>query len=86
MPLPYQVWLRQPCLDYLATLKAPARQRLLSWLEALAAYVTKEGDFTTRGTDGRDWQVAILGPHAVVWWVDHAVCEVKIVAVRPADR
>jgi hypothetical protein len=59
---------------------------LILWLEALATDVTKEGDFTTRGTDGRDWQVAILGLQAVVWWVDHAVCEVKIVAIRPADR
>ena len=54
--------------------------------KALATDVTQEGDFTTRGADGRDWQVAILGLHAVVWWVDHAVCEVKIVAIRPADR
>lgn len=86
MPLPYQVWLRQPCLDHLATVKAPTRQRLILWLEALATDVTKEGDFTTHGADGGDWQVAILGLHAVVWWVDHAVCEVKIVAIRPADR
>jgi hypothetical protein len=86
VPSPYQVWLRQPCLDYLATLRAPARQRLISWLEALGTDVSRNGDFTTRGADGRDWQVAILGPHAVVWWVDHAVGEVKIVAIRPADR
>jgi len=45
-----------------------------------------DGDFTTLGADGRDWQVVILGPHAIVWWVDHAVSEVKIVAIRPADR
>ena len=85
MPLPYQVWLRQPCLDYLTTLRVPARQRLILWLEALGNEVSKDGDFTTRGADGRDWQVIILGPHAIVWWVDHAVSEVKIVAIRPAD-
>jgi hypothetical protein len=45
-----------------------------------------DGDLTTLGADGRDWQVVILGPHAIVWWVDHAVSEVKIVAIRPADR
>lgn len=86
MPAPYQVWLRQPCLDYLGTLKPPARQRLISWLEALANDPSKDGDFTIRGGDDRDWQVVILGPHAVVWWADHAVCELKIVAIRPADR
>lgn len=86
MPAPYQVWLRQPCLDYLAALRPSARQRLLSWLETIAMDISRKGDFTTRGTDGRDWQVAILGAHAVVWWVDHPVCEVKIVAIRPADQ
>lgn len=86
MPAPYQVWLRQPCLDYLETLRASSRQRLISWLEALANEPSRQGDFTSRGTDDRDWQVAILGPHAVVWWVDHAVNEVKIVAIRPADQ
>ena len=80
MPAPYQVWLRQPCLDYLATLRANSRQRLISWLEALANEPSREGDFTSQGNDDRDWQVAILGPHAVVWWVDHAVSEVKRVA------
>ena len=86
MPAPYQVWLRQTCLDYLGTLKATSRHRLISWLEKTANDPSIEGDFTTRGSDDRDWQVAILGPHAVVWWVDHAVSEVKIVAIRPADR
>jgi hypothetical protein len=59
---------------------------LFSWLEALANDPSRDGDFTSRGSDDRDWQVAILGPHAVVWWVDHAVSEIKIVAIRPADR
>ena len=86
MPHPYQVWLRQPCLDYHGSLKAPARLRLIFWIEALARDISRKGDFTTQGTDNREWQVAILGPHAVVWWVDHAVSEIKIVAIRPADR
>lgn len=86
MPDPYQVWLRQPCLDYLGSLKASVRARLIVWLEALGDDLPNEGDFTTRGEDDRDWQVNILGPHAVVWWVDHAAREVKVVAIRPADR
>lgn len=86
MAVPYQVWLRQPCLDYLRTLKPAARRRLITWLEALANEPSRGGDFTTRGSDDRDWQIAILGAHAIVWWVDHAVSEVKVVAIRPADR
>jgi hypothetical protein len=59
---------------------------LVAWLEELGGDIAKEGDFTTPGTDGRDWHVAILGTHAVIWWVDHAACEVKVVSIRPADR
>ena len=85
MPYPYQVWLRQPCLDYLGTLKAPVRLRLIACLEALGRDISMQGDFTICGTDDRDWQVTILGTHAIVWWVDHAASEFKIVAIRPAD-
>ncbi len=86
MPHPYQVWLRQPCLDYLATLGNPARTKLIAWIEGLGHDVSREGDYNVRGTEDRDWHVSILGPHAVVWWVDHPAREIKIVAIRAADR
>ena len=54
-------------------------------MERLAEHPSRNGDFTERGSDGRAWQVAVVAAHAVVWWVDDAVCEVKVVAVRPAD-
>ena len=85
MPLPYQVWLRQAAYDYLETLDVSERQRLLVWMERLGQHSSRDGDFTERGSDGRDWQVAVVAAHAVVWWVDGAVCEVKVVAIRPAD-
>jgi hypothetical protein len=83
--LPYQVWLRQPAYDYLDSLQIAERQRLLAWMERLAENPFRNGDFTERGSDGRALQVAVIAAHAVVWWVDDAVCEVKVVAVRPAD-
>lgn len=86
MPYPYQVWLRQPCLDYLATLRAAVLNPLLSWIEALGGNISQHGDLVVRGTEDRDWQVSILGAHAIVWWVDDAACEIKIVAIRSADR
>ena len=86
MPYPYQIWLRQSCLDYLGTLKRQERLRLISWIEDLGNDVSKEGDFTLRGADDRDWQVAVLDRHAIVWWADHPVAEIKVVAIRLADR
>lgn len=71
--------------DYLDAIEFAERQRLLTWMERLAEHPSRTGDFTERGSDGRAWQVAVVAAHAVVWWVDDAVCEVKVVVVRPAD-
>lgn len=71
MPFPYQIWLRQQCLDYLGTLKTPERKRLLGLVESLGRDFNREGDFKLRGSDGRDWQVMVVGPHTMV--------------IRPAD-
>jgi len=84
--VPYQIWLRQPCLDYLGTLKATERSRLIFWIENLGSDFNKDGDFTLSGEEDRDWQVAILGRHSIVWWVDHPASEVKIVAIRAEDQ
>ena len=85
MPLPYQVWLRQAAYDYLDSLEVSERQRLLVWIERLGQHPDRDGDFTERGNDGREWQVAVIAIHAVVWWVDSPVREVKIVSIRFAD-
>ena len=85
VPPPYQVWLRQAAYDYIEGLRISERQRILVWIERLGTQPTRDGDFTERGSDGRDWQVAVIAGHAVVWWVDSPVREVKIVAIRSAD-
>jgi len=77
VPAPYQVWLRKPCYDYLAKQKAHDRGSLLAWLESMGSDFSRAGDFKIRGDDGRDWQVAFHGVHTVIWWVDHAACEVR---------
>ena len=85
MPDPYQVWLRQSAYDYLDSLDVAERQRLLVWIERLGQRSSRKGDFTERGNDRRDWQVAVVAAHAIIWWADDAVCEIKVVAIRSAD-
>jgi hypothetical protein len=86
VPQPYQVWLKQSVFDYLDSVDLPERQRLLAWIERLSSQPDREGDFVERGNGGRSWQVALVANHAVVWWVDTPVREVKVVDVRRADR
>jgi len=85
VPERYQVWLRQTAYDYLDSLGVAERQRLLVWIEHLGQQPSRKGDFTERGSDRRDWQVAVVAANAIVWWVDEAVCEIKVVAIRSAD-
>ena len=86
MPDAYQVWLRQSAYDYLDSLDAAERQRLLLWIERLSRQPSRKGDFAERGSDRRDWQVTVVAVHTIVWWVDEAVCEIKVVAIRSADE
>jgi hypothetical protein len=86
VPKPYQVWLRQVAYDYLESIEPAERQRLLVWVERLGQHPEKEGDFSEMGSDGRPWQVSIVAAHAVAWWVDSPVREVKIVEIRRGDR
>jgi hypothetical protein len=85
VPLPYQVWLKQEAYDYLESLELDERQRLLTWIERLGSWPERDGDFVESGTSGRSWQVAVIATHAVVWWVDSPVREIKVVTIRRAD-
>lgn len=85
MPQPCQVWLRQAAYDYLDSLDVSERQRLIGYIERLGQQPDREGDFIERGSDGRAWNVAVVAAHAIVWWVDSPVREVKVVSIRPAD-
>ena len=83
--MPRPVWLRQNAYDYLDTLDVSERQRLLVWLERLGQHPDRIGDFSERGDDGREWQIAVVAGHALVWWTDSPVAEIKVVAIRSAD-
>ena len=85
MPSPYQVWLRQEAYDYLDSIDLVERQRLLAWLERLSRRPDLDGDFVELGNDGRSWQGAVIATHAVIWWIDSPVREIKVVTIRRAD-
>ena len=85
MGRPYHIWLHRAAYEYLESLGLAERQTLFVWLERIGSHPDRSGDFVEKAEDGRDWQVAILGLHAVVWWVDGPVREIKIVAIRAAD-
>ena len=62
------------------------RDRILSFLEALANNPDRPGDYTERDNSGRSVQIKIVGDYALTYWVDHPVKEVKVTKIEKADR
>jgi hypothetical protein len=65
---------------------ARERQKLLSFLESLAADPFQKGDFEEVDEVGRAVQVRVIGLYALTFWADHPVSEVKVVKIQRADR
>jgi hypothetical protein len=62
------------------------RDRILSFLEALANDPDRPGDYTERDDAGRSVQIKIVGDFALTYWADHAVKEIKVTKIEKADR
>jgi hypothetical protein len=44
-----------------------------------------EGDFVETDDTGRPLQVKLHGKHLITYWPDHAVKEIRIVAIESGD-
>jgi hypothetical protein len=68
-------------------LKLGERERIVRWMERLIVDPNQEGDFEESDPKtGRKLKGTLLGRHALYWWVDGPVNEVKVVDIGPADR
>ena len=86
MPLPYSLFVRHELYEVLRRIRPAWRSKLIHFLESLAANPDHSGDYTERDPSDRVLQIKVIGPWAVVYWSDHAVCEVKIVQIVSSDR
>jgi hypothetical protein len=66
----------------------PDRVRRQLWLrmEAIGATPHRFADYPERTPQGRDVDVHLCGQFAIVFWDDFADRDVKILALRSADR
>lgn len=82
---PYQVYINQEVL-----LSAPRsgsqRQQVMAFISSLAHNPNCSGDFSEKDHVGRTVQVKIVGRFAITFWPDHAVSEVKVTHIKPADK
>ena len=75
-------------LEILQMERPAKRDRVLipSFLERLAQDPFQRGDYDERDEAGRSIQIKIVSKYALTYWADHAVKEVKVTKVEPADR
>ena len=66
-------------LEAFSALRPREREQVLRAFDQLADDPFQSGDFVHRQPGIRDYQVKQFGRWVVSWWVDHPVCEVRIV-------
>ena len=82
----YSVYLQSTVVESLTKLKAKDCNQLTRLFLRLRTDPFIEGDYVERDEIGRLLQVLVIGRHAVVFWADHAVKEVKIIDLKPAGN
>ena len=84
MAAAYQVVLHADLVDILFQLQPRERRQVIRFFETLANRPGLPGDYVEMDSDGRENQVTVLGRWAVTYWADHAVKEVRVVALESA--
>ena len=81
----YEVILHAQAWSVLAATRGPELRRLLAVLDQVAADPFRTGDFQQRDQSGRRYEVVLLGEWLVTFWSDHAVNEIRVVALESTD-
>lgn len=82
----YTLYVRHEVYLLLGRLPRHQRSRILEFLDRLPADPVQHGDYEARSPEGRPIHVKVIGAFAVLFWADHAVSEVKVVDIVPADN
>jgi hypothetical protein len=81
---PYKIYINQAALDF-APRSGSQRDQMIQFIRSLADNPNTSGDFSEQDDSGRGVQVKIVGRFAITFWADHAVSEIKITHIKPAD-
>jgi hypothetical protein len=82
----YSVFVESHIAESFPQMKPKERNQFLRLFRKLRHDPFLEGDYVERDHIGRLLQVVIVGQHAVVFWTDHAVKEVKVIDLRFAGH
>jgi hypothetical protein len=82
---PYAVYLRIEAAELLKSVATRNRRGIENFVDTLSGNPFKTGDYAETDAAGRPIQIKILGNFAIAFWADHAVKEIKVVAIDRAD-
>jgi hypothetical protein len=82
----YRVFLAKEIVAQLRDCKRPEREVMTRFFDEIADDPFRQGDFVELDDVGRDINVKLIGRHALYFWSDHAVKEVKVIGMKVADR
>jgi hypothetical protein len=82
---PYAVYLRIEAAELLKSVATRNRRGIENFVDSLSGNPFKTGDYAETDAAGRPIQIKILGNFAIAFWADHAVKEIKVVAIDRAD-
>ncbi len=83
---PYSVFLHLEVTEALRSLDRSERDKVLRFAHSLAPNPFQPGNFREEDDRGRTNEIKFVGRLAVVYYVDNAESEVRLLEVRPADR
>jgi hypothetical protein len=82
---PYRVAVDLEAVQFLERTEERDRALVYRRILALAQNPFLTGDYTDRDATGRTIHDVIAGGCCLSYWVDHAVREVRVIEVSPAD-
>jgi hypothetical protein len=81
---PYRVFIATDVIVALKKCHAADQSPITRFFDVLSGNPFLPGDYAERDDIGRPIQVLIIGRHAVCYWADHAVKEIKILDLKVA--
>lgn len=73
-------------LDILDRLPKKVRTRLLQHFVAIRSFPGNHSDYHESDAIGRRIEISVLGGWAIHYWIDGADRQVKVLALKPADK
>ena len=86
MPSAYTLLLRREAVDVFRSLRGSERQQFERFFDALQDRPGQAADAYTRDESGRRLESKYVGRFRVVYWIDHAGNEVKVVKLELLPR